>query len=95
MSELLDARGCLTPAAMAVLRRSAPGAAPADLAQHLAACPRCQARLLKADLPSEAGRAAPRGGPGAPGRLWRPVVFVVAILFLALAALAVMGTLSR
>jgi hypothetical protein len=43
---LLDARGCLSNTGFAALRSSLPGQAPLEVAQHLAGCPRCQARLL-------------------------------------------------
>jgi hypothetical protein len=37
---------CLTDDEIAALRDAAPGAAPAELAQHLAGCERCQSRAL-------------------------------------------------
>ena len=37
---------CLTDAELARLRESPPGAAPPELALHLAGCERCQARAL-------------------------------------------------
>lgn len=37
---------CLTDDEIASLRDVAPGAAPGELAQHLAACERCQSRAL-------------------------------------------------
>jgi hypothetical protein len=37
---------CLTDAQLSKLQRAAPGQAPVDLARHLAACERCQARAL-------------------------------------------------
>jgi hypothetical protein len=98
MTALSDARGCLTPAGMAAVRQSAPGRAPSDLARHLAECPRCQARLLAADLEgtrAAGGRPPAPAGLGAPGRLWRPVVFIVAALVLALGAVALIAALSR
>jgi hypothetical protein len=97
VSALVDARGCLTPAGMAALQRAPVGQAPAELAQHLAACARCQARLLalgEGTQPRPGGRPARPGGPGAPGRLWRPMVFIAAALALALGALFLM-TLVR
>lgn len=98
MSALVDARGCLTPAGMAALQQAPVGQAPTDLAQHVAACGRCQARLLAAGAgadhrPGETSSRA--GGAGAPGRLWRPVVFIVAALLFALGALALVGLLQR
>jgi hypothetical protein len=91
----VDARGCLTPAGMAALQRAPAGQAPAELARHVAACDRCQARLLAAAAGRPAGGREPGEGAGAPGRLWRPLVFVVAALVLALAALALAGLLHR
>lgn len=96
MSALVDPRGCLTPAGMAALQRAPLGQAPDELARHLASCARCQARLLEVGAGSEhrpAGRPAPAQGAGAPGRLWRPIVFIVAALAFALGALALMSFL--
>jgi len=59
---LQDARGCLTPAGVAVLREAAPGRAPAGLAAHVAGCARCQDRLLAAD-PGLSDRRARRSPP--------------------------------
>jgi hypothetical protein len=81
---------------MAALQRAPVGQAPVELALHLAACARCQARLLAVGAGSEhrpAGRPARPEGAGAPGRLWRPIVFIVAALALALGALALMSFL--
>jgi hypothetical protein len=39
-------RECLTDDEIASLRDVAPGAAPGELAQHLAGCERCQSRAL-------------------------------------------------
>jgi hypothetical protein len=96
VSELVDARGCLTPAGMAALRRAPVGQAPVELARHLASCARCQARLLAVGAGGDrrpGGRPARPEGAGAPGRLWRPMVFIVAALALALGALALMSLL--
>ena len=95
MTALLDARGCLTPAGMAALERGAVGEAPPELARHVATCERCQARLLAAATGRTAGGPARSQGLGAPGRLWRPVVFIVAALMLALFAVAMLGLLPR
>jgi hypothetical protein len=55
------ATGCLTDAQLARLRESPPGGAPAELAQHLAGCGRCQERaLFGSDRPGRAKRGAPR-----------------------------------
>lgn len=95
MSALVDARGCLTPAGMAALQRAPAGQAPPDLAAHVAGCGKCQARLLAASVGAPAAGRPPRvTGLGAPGRLWRPIAFVVAALVFALAALALLGLLQ-
>ena len=96
MSVLVDARGCLTAAGLSTLQQAAPGAAPPELARHVAECARCQARLLTADLgPRTHARTPPSRGAGAPGRLWRPLAFVAAILVLALTALALLHAVSN
>ena len=48
---LLDAQGCLTEAAIAALVAAPPGRGPEALAVHLAACNRCQERVLAAGVP--------------------------------------------
>ncbi|HVR71214.1 MAG TPA: hypothetical protein VMT87_10255 [Vicinamibacteria bacterium] len=95
MSALVDARGCLTPAGMAALQSAPVGQAPAELAQHVATCPRCQARLLAASAGRPPGAPPRRDALGAAGRLWRSVAFMVAALVLALLALVVIGWLQR
>jgi hypothetical protein len=98
VSALVDPRGCLTPAGMAALQKAPVGHAPAELARHVAGCGRCQARLLAASAGAEhrAGEAASRaGGPGASGRLWRPILFIVAALLFALGALALASLVRR
>jgi hypothetical protein len=81
---LLDARGCLTTAGFAALSRAPVGRVPADLAAHLASCPRCQDRMLAAAAgPRPATPAAPSRKP----RLWLGVGFALLALLLALAAL--------
>jgi len=81
---LVDARGCLTPAGFAALSRAPIGRAPADLAAHVAGCPRCQERML-------AGGAAARPAPAVRARrtprLWLGLVLAFAALVLALGAL--------
>lgn len=84
---LQDARGCLTPAGVAALRDAPPGRGPAGLATHVASCPRCQDRLLKAD-PGLGDRRARRQAPPR----WR--VFALLALGLIVAA-AVLGWASR
>jgi hypothetical protein len=78
---------------MTALERAAVGEAPPELARHVAGCDRCQARLLGAAAGRPA-RVPPRAeGLGAPGRLWRPVAFIVAALMLALFAVVMLGLL--
>jgi hypothetical protein len=51
----------LTDAELAQLRDAAPGAAAAELAQHLASCERCQSRaLFGTERPTGAKREAPK-----------------------------------
>jgi hypothetical protein len=64
-SALLDAQGCLTEAGMRTLLAAPPGRGPEALAVHLAACGRCQDRVLAAGVPG------PR--TGAPGRVAPPL----------------------
>lgn len=47
--ELTNAAGCLTDAGLRAVAEAPPGGAPSDLAAHLAACARCQRRLLGVD----------------------------------------------
>jgi hypothetical protein len=94
MSGLLDARGCLTDAGLAALADASPGTAPAELAQHVAACARCQDRWLRLASP-ETGK--PRLTPQeAARRRWGMTVITLGILLFALVALVVtMGYLTR
>ena len=78
---LRGARGCLSEAGLALLKQSPPGQAPAELAQHVASCGRCQDRLLAVDLGPEAGRARRRPPP-----LWRVFVLFAVGFGLALVA---------
>src|SRR6185369_16981682 len=41
-----DARGCLAAEGVSAIRDAPPGAAPEELAGHVAGCARCQQRLL-------------------------------------------------
>lgn len=81
---LLDARGCLTDAGLDTLARAPVGQAPAELASHLAACLKCQERLLL--------RGAPRGPKKTPPPPWRVWVVVGAAIFL---LISVLVTLRR
>ena len=75
---LRDARGCLSEAGLQAFSTAPPGRAPAELAAHVAACPRCQDRVLAADAGTRA--ASPRAQP--PPR-WRIFVLFVAGLVMA------------
>jgi hypothetical protein len=86
---LLDARGCLTEAGLRALAAAAPGAAPPELASHVALCARCQDRMLAAAR----GPAAAAKPPSA-SRLWMGIFVAVAGLLLALTALFVARLLS-
>ena len=78
-------RGCLAQAELEAVAGAPPGQAPPELAQHVAACPACQARLLAADLPERAaapGRA--RRQPQPLGALLLRALLVLAAILLAL-----------
>ena len=87
---LFDAQGCLTPAAFAAIAAAPPGAAPAELAAHLAACVRCQRRLLAKAL----GPSPVRGPRREPPPLWRTVAAVIASLALVMIAMLMMQFLA-
>lgn len=72
---------CLTDAQLARLRDSAPGEAPAELAQHLATCERCQSRALF-------GAARPAGGKREAPKMpsLKRSLLLMALLVLAMAA---------
>jgi len=81
---MLDARGCLTDAGLDTLSRAPVGKAPAELAAHLAACPKCQERMLL--------RGSPRGPKKTAPPAWRVWIVVGAALFL---LISVLVTLRR
>jgi hypothetical protein len=88
MSDRVDARGCLTPTGVRELGNATPGQAPADLALHVAACPRCQQRLLASDV-----------GPRQPAPARKPMLgwalaIVIGGLLVALLALMTVRYLS-
>jgi hypothetical protein len=85
VSGLVDATGCLTEAGLAVLGSAAPGAAPPELAQHVASCARCQERWLKSE-PTVSGKPRPTAETSA-RRRWGALGIVVFMLLFALAAL--------
>ena len=74
-----DMKGCLTEAGLRAFRAAAAGRAPAELATHVAACARCQDRVLAADE----GTAGP-GKRREPPPLWRIFAFFFGGLLLAL-----------
>jgi hypothetical protein len=77
-----DARGCLTPAGIDVVRQAPAGAAPPELASHLASCTACQDRLLATEsLPRSPG-ASPKKD-----HLWRTLLVFLLILVAATLAL--------
>ena len=85
---LQDARGCLTAVGLETFRSSAAGRAPKELASHLAACPRCQQRVLAVDAPrSGSRRARPNVAPPSLGRALLLAVLVVAAVVAALVTL--------
>ena len=94
MSELFDARGCLTDAGLAALAGAAPGAAPPELARHVSSCARCQELWLKSASPEP---RAPRLTPAeASRRRWGMTAIVLFVLMFALVALvATLGYLAR
>ena len=55
----LDASGCLTEAGIAAVTAAVPGQTPPEVAAHLAACGRCQERVLSGGLPRPPRKAAP------------------------------------
>ena len=86
-----DARGCLTDLGLATVRGAPPGGISAELAEHLAACRRCQYRLLSGGRNPPAARAKAQGA--SLGR--RLIAFLVAGVVLIAAALALLGLLLR
>jgi hypothetical protein len=87
---LFDTQGCLTPAAFAAIAAAPPGAAPAELAAHLAGCARCQRRLLAKAM----GATGPRGPRRERPPVWRTVVAVIASLLLVGIAMLVLQILT-
>ncbi len=87
---LVDAQGCLTSEGFAHIAAAPPGRAPAELAAHLAACARCQRRLL-------AESASPSGVPARRRQrppMWRTAVAVVACILLLVAAVVALQILT-
>jgi hypothetical protein len=86
MTAMLDARGCLTDAALAALDKAPPGQGPPEAAAHLAACARCQRRFLARGGKDEAA-ISPVARTATPPPLWRTIAVVVAVIVLALTAM--------
>lgn len=87
-----DAQGCLTDGGLRALATAAAGRAPEDVARHLAACRRCQARALAGHAP---GAGKPRAsGPSLRARLARAAVAALVVLLLALGGVFALRWLS-
>lgn len=69
---LLDRSGCLSEAGLAAVTAAVPGQIPSDVAAHLAACARCQERVLSGGAP----RPSRKGVLAAPPSLGRIVVLM-------------------
>src|SRR5688572_29662572 len=82
MKSLFDQQGCLTPAGFAHLAGAAPGAAPPELAAHVAACSRCQRRLLAGPDSGFQPNAERREAPPR----WRILIVLAACVALAIIA---------
>ena len=81
---------CLTDDQIASLRDVAPGAAPGELAQHLAGCERCQSRALFGAVRKPGLRREPPKVPS-PGRalaLLAMVILAIAFFFWTLRKMA-------
>jgi hypothetical protein len=81
--QLRDLKGCLTDVGLQAFKGARPGAAPPELAAHVAGCARCQDRLLTADPDAV--------GPGkrtAPPPVWRVFALFLGGLVLAVVAFA-------
>src|SRR5215470_16309882 len=84
-ARLQDAHGCLTSSGVAAFQAAAAGAAPRELALHVAGCPRCQQKLLEtatANDPLKRGKGKARALAPSLGRtIVLGVMVLVAILF--------------
>jgi hypothetical protein len=86
---LRDDKGCLTPAGLLAVQSAPVGKAPAELAGHVAACARCQERLLAGGILA----ALTRTKKDPPPR-WRIAVVLVAVILLVLSILFTLGRLT-
>lgn len=84
MSDLQDARGCLTPAGFAAVMQARVGEVPPELAAHIASCGRCQQRLLTGGVERPAG---PRREPPSLKRMFLLVGLIVFAILLFLVSL--------
>ena len=91
---LFDGKGCLTPAGLGAFQRAAPGRAPTELAAHVAACGRCQQRLL-ASLREPARTAASRRGSSGTRLVWMAGLVIGALVVLLAGLVAAMRTLTH
>ena len=87
---LQGAGGCLTEEGFRVLSAATPGAAPRDLADHVAMCQRCQDRMLATARRAPEAASSPRGA----SLLWWGTLVALAGLVLALVALMVARMLA-
>jgi anti-sigma-K factor RskA len=87
---LFDAQGCLTAGAFARIAAAPPGAAPSELAAHLASCGRCQRRLLATAMRASGAPTPRRERPP----MWRTIVAVIACLLAVMAVMITMQFLS-
>lgn len=95
-ARFFDRQGCLTGAGLVALRGAPPGRAPKDVAAHVAACGRCQQRLLSGTHgPAAATPARARRGPHAMRLWWGAIAVLGGLLLLSLAGLAVARWLAR
>jgi hypothetical protein len=83
-----DARGCLSAEGVSAILDAPPGAAPEELAGHVAGCAHCQQRLLAL----ESGPRPPRK-PESPR--WRNLALFGAGLLLALVGMAMTAWIVR
>lgn len=89
MTTLRDAQGCLTLSGFDMLAQAAVGQAPPELAHHVAACGRCQDRMLAGARAQLRGRK--KATPPPPWRIW---AVLGAVLFLLLSILATLRRLG-
>jgi hypothetical protein len=80
---------------LAQLRAAVPGQAPAGLARHLAACTRCQQRVLFGTTPRLAGRARPLPVWPTPRRTLLILLAVLVALAMLLYSLQRLSGVSR